>query len=268
MIVFAGIMPHPPLVIPQIGKEDSKKVAATYDAMEKLAKELAAAEPDTIIIISPHMIHYPNFFNVCGMERLYGTFQHFGWKDFEWHGNNNLELAEELADKLEDEELPSILYNNQEASYELDHGVTVPLYFINNQIEYPYKLLPVSYSLSSRAENYTFGEIIASVCKKRAGERIAMIASGDLSHRLLENHSGQFTPKEFDQQFIDLIKKGDDYSVINMDEDLVENAGECGYRSVLVLLGAVSGLEVLPEVYSYEGPFGVGYMVANMNVTN
>ncbi|MFA7253368.1 MAG: AmmeMemoRadiSam system protein B [Patescibacteria group bacterium] len=267
MIVFAGITPHPPILIPEIGKDDHKKVRVTYEAMEKLAIDLKRSEPDTIIIISPHMVHYPHLFNVCGMENLRASFSYFGYEQYSWEGVNNLELAEEIVDKSEGEGLPAILYNNEEESYEIDHGATVPLSFFDEVLDYQPKILPIGYSIASRAEHYTFGQIIAEVCEKKTTERIAVIASGDMSHHL--NHSvagGEEAGREYDKQMIDLLKKGDDYSIINLDPEMVEKAGECGYRSTLILLGILSGRDYNADIYSYEGPFGVGYMVANMRI--
>ena len=43
---------------------------------------------------------------------------------------------------------------------------------------------------------------------------------------------------------------------------LIEEAGECGYRPLLVMLGSLSGEPVEPQVLSYQGPLGVGYCVA------
>jgi aromatic ring-opening dioxygenase LigB subunit len=264
MIVFAGIVPHPPLVIPEIGKNDSKKVNKTFLAYEKIAKDLADSEPDTIIIISPHMTHYPHLFNVCGMADLYGSLSNYGLEDSEWHGHNNIELAEEIVDKCEDEDLPTILYNSGEGEYEIDHGTMVPISFFKDQLEFSAKFLPVSYSIGTRGQHYSFGQVISEICESKTDERIAIIASGDLSHRLIGQNKE--AGEKFDQELIASIKKGDEYSVVNMDETLIEEAGECGYRSILVLLGALSGRDYKPEVYSYEGPFGVGYLVANMRV--
>ena len=47
------------------------------------------------------------------------------------------------------------------------------------------------------------------------------------------------------------------------DEDFVDDAGECGYRSILILMGILDGLNIKPRILSYEGPFGVGYLVAD-----
>ena len=270
MIVFAGMVPHPPLLIPSIGKGEEKKITKTSNALLKFGEKLAESEPDTIIFISPHMVHYPHLFNICGMADLYGSFNSFNVADFEWHGQNDTELAAELADKSEDEGLPAILYNNGEGEYELDHGVMVPYYFLKQKLDFSCKILPIGYSTAPKAEHYAFGQIISEVCEKKSSERIAIVASGDLSHRIgQQSQSGEiFNGEKFDKEFMASIKKGDDYSVLNMDEDSVEKAGECGYRSALIMLGAISQRTYKPEIYSYENPFGVGYMVANMNIQN
>lgn len=264
MIVFAGIVPHPPIIVPGIEDAENTKVQKTIESYQKFAKELALSEPDTIIVISPHMIHYPHLFNVCGMSDLFGSFHDFGLEDFEWHGHSDLELAEEIVDKLEDEDLPAILYDNGEGEYEIDHGVMVPNYFFQQELDYSYKIIPIGYSSGSRSEQYALGQVVSEVCEKKRSERIAIIASGDLSHRLIGE--GSHAAAKFDKELIDLIEKGDEYSIVNMEDDLVDNAGECGYKSILVLLGAISGRDYKPEVYSYEGPFGVGYAVVNMGL--
>lgn len=268
MIVFAGMSPHPPIIIPGVGKGEEIKIKKTAEALERLAGELAASEPDTVIIVSSHMVHYPQLFNVCGMKELVGSFENFDFSEYSWSGSNNLELAEEIVDKSEAEGLPAILYNNGETSYELDHGVMVPNYFISQKMEFAYKILPIGYSIASRALHYSFGQVISEVCESKRDERVAIIASGDLSHRLNHGAPAGFNEEgaKFDKEIISLLKKGDDYSIMNMPEDFVEAAGECGYRSILITLGALSGRDYKPEIYSYEGPFGVGYMVANLNI--
>ncbi|MCX6808771.1 MAG: AmmeMemoRadiSam system protein B [Candidatus Berkelbacteria bacterium] len=268
MIVFAGIVPHPPLALPEIGKEDSKKVKKTADALERLAEGLNLADPDTIIVVSPHMVHYPHLFNVCGMPKLSGTFEGFGWIDYHFDGKNDTKLAAEIVDKSENSGLPAILYDNGDTEYELDHGVMVPLHFLLGKIEHSVKILPMGYSIASRAEHFAFGQVISEVCNKKSSNRIAIIASGDLSHRLLDTPpAGEKTNgREFDKELIASLKKGDEYSILNMDEEFVEKAGECGYRSILIMLGAISGRNYAPKLYSYEGPFGVGYAVFDMGI--
>ena len=57
--------------------------------------------------------------------------------------------------------------------------------------------------------------------------------------------------------------------ILNMGEELVEEAGECGFRSIIILLGALSNLQQTTynlQLLSYEGPFGVGYLIANVKI--
>ncbi len=269
MIVFGAMVPHPPILVPGIGKGEQLKIEKTTKAMEKLSEELALAEPDTIVFITPHTLLYPDLFNVCGMPDLLGNFTDFGYPDFQWEGSNDLELANEICDKSEDEGVPALLYNNGDQKYQLDHGVLVPLYFFQQKLDFPSKILPIGYTNGTRSEHFVFGQILREICEKRR-DRIAIIASGDLSHRLKlpsENDS-QSIGAEFDEKFLELMKVGDEYSIVNMDLEFVETAGECGYRSALILLGAFSGTDYQPEIYSYEGPFGVGYGVINLNIKN
>ena len=101
-------------------------------------------------------------------------------------------------------------------------------------------------------------------------KRLAWIASGDMSHKLKEDGPYGLHPSgpKFDREFIERLKKKDTQGILNLPERLVEEAGECGLRSFCMLLGALDALKVnfQPEVLSYEGPFGVGYLVANFKL--
>ena len=268
MIVFGAMVPHPPIIVPGVGKGEEARIAKTTQAMERLAADLAKTEPDTIIVITPHTLLYPDMFNICGMGELFGNFQDFNDKEFEWEGKNDLDLAREISDQAEKEGIPALLYDNGEAKYQVDHGVLVPFYFFKDKLIEAHRVLPIGYTYGSRSEHYSFGQVLSEVSEK-SSERVAIIASGDLSHRLMDRQAdANIVGEKFDREFLDSLKKRDEYAIVNMDHDLVEGAGECGYKSALILLGALSNRTYEPEVYSYEGPFGVGYGVVNFNVSN
>src|SRR5262249_45717625 len=94
--------------------------------------------------------------------------------------------------------------------------------------------------------------------------RVAVVASADLSHRLIVGGPYKYEPTAhtFDRQIVESIREGRADGVMNVDDDLRERAGECGYRSILIGLGSVDENPRDHEVLSYEGPYGVGYMVA------
>jgi AmmeMemoRadiSam system protein A len=60
---------------------------------------------------------------------------------------------------------------------------------------------------------------------------------------------------------MEAFRKGDLTGIVAADDELCEGAGECGKKSIDMMIGALDGLNVKSEVLSYEGPFGVGYGV-------
>lgn len=265
---FAAISPHPPIVIPGIGqKEDQIKTAETLAGMYKLNKIFQDAEVETLIVISPHTLIYQDRFNICGMKKLFGSFASFDMPDIILEYNNNLELAHEIYAKNLKSDISAILYNNEGEFFELDHGIMVPLYFLSKNQESVFKVLPIGYSFQDRSKHFIFGQVIGEIIKKYPG-RVGVVASGDLSHRLIQGAPGGYSKagQEFDNKIIQDLKRNRIQDILYYDEDFIENAGECGYRSILILLGILDGLKYLPEILSYEGPFGVGYLVANINL--
>ena len=63
------------------------------------------------------------------------------------------------------------------------------------------------------------------------------------------------------------LKKKDIENFLKLDEKYPE-AGECGLRSFSFVLGILeeSGINWHPEILSYQGPFGVGYLVMNFKL--
>lgn len=147
-----------------------------------------------------------------------------------------------------------------------EHGAQVPLYYLmKNLPDLPIEELSITYD--SYKDHYQWG--------KKEGKkyqldpkRIAFVASGDLSHRLKADGPYGFNPAGplFDKKLVELIKKKDIEGILNLDPDLIENAGECGLRSICFLFGVLEGQNYEPEILSHEGPFGVGYLVANFKI--
>jgi AmmeMemoRadiSam system protein B len=262
---FAAITPHPPIIIPGIGSpKDLEKVSQTVNAMRKLAHSFREAEIETLIVISPHTLIYPERFNICGMKKLFGTFAPFGAPDIMMEFANDLEFAAELDKCAPVNNIQTLLYNNDGEFFEMDHGLMVPLYYLTSQQESALKVVPIAYSNLERAKHFTFGQIMAETIKKFPS-RCGFVASGDLSHRLIQGAPGGYSRagQEFDEKLVQDLKSANTKEIMYYDEDFVDDAGECGFRSILILLGLLDGLNIKPKILSYEGPFGVGYLVAD-----
>lgn len=256
---FAAISPHPPIIVPGIGsEEDLQKVSDTVFGMKKLASSFREAEIDTLIVVSPHSLTYPDQFNICGMKKLFGTFAQFNQPEIMMELQNDIDLAIEIDKAASKEGIKALLYDNDGEFFELDHGIMVPLYYLRSQNEFGFKVVPIAYSGLDKASHFAFGQILRDVAKNYPG-RIGILASGDMSHQLIQNPEG----KEFDKKIKNDITANKVSDIMQYDEDWLDKIGECGYRSILILLGALDGINVKPEIISYEGPFGVGYLVAN-----
>jgi AmmeMemoRadiSam system protein A len=147
---------------------------------------------------------------------------------------------------------------------DLDHGTAVPLYFLLRN-GWGGKVVTLGYSYLSNEDHVRFGSCIKQAVDQ-LGRRVAFIASGDLSHRLRPSAPAGYNPDAhiFDEQVVAALRANAPQQITEIDYNLRRLAGECGYRSMLVAIGASSELPLSCEVLSYEAPFGVGYLVAQL----
>ena len=199
MLVFGVISPHPPLIIPEIGGKDIERVKRTVSAMETAAERLSAAEPDRLLIISPHE----------------------------------------------------------------GHGFEVPLHYLGKPLPSNLEMEKILVTEPSYGYYYEWGKRYGEACDQ-SDQRTAIIASADLSHVLKPDgpYGYHSAGPLFDKLVIKAIKEKDARQLLQLDAGFLERAAECGLRSILFLMGAFEGRAYEPEVVSYEGPFGVGYLVA------
>jgi len=123
----------------------------------------------------------------------------------------------------------------------------------------------LGYSFLSNEDHVRFGSCIGRAIRD-VGRPAALIASGDLSHRLIPDAPAGFNPTAyiFDDEIVDALRTNNPERIVQMNQNLRDLAGECGYRSMLIAVGATRELPLSCEVLNYEAPFGVGYMVAQL----
>ena len=261
------ILPHPPILIPEVGKGEEEKASATIKALEGAAKEISEASPTTIIITTPHGPMFQDFIHISATPKLTGDFSRFGAARVRLEFKNNLPLVNRIieignAEGIYCGGLEDALAKKHKVPGELDHGALVPLYFISRKCN-GFKLVHISIAGMPYTDLYKFGKCIGRAVNE-SGEKAVFIASGDLSHKLSAEGPYGFNKSgpEFDRILVDSLKPAKPEKLLSMDESFCETAGECGLRSFIIMFGALDGYEIKSEVYSYEGPFGVGYCVA------
>ena len=263
-IVFAAIAPHPPVLIPEIGKENIKQLAVTQTALQKLEEEFYAAKPESVVIISPHGKILDDSFNINFSPEYVADFKEFGDYSLELKFKSDyLSIQQIRAADEGGQKIPLMLSSD----IHLDHGCSIPLYFLARHLK-NLPIIPITYSLLDNQQHYAFGEFLHRQLAK-INKRFAIIASGDLSHRLTKTAPGGYNAKgkDYDKKIIELIRSNNASALVDLDPKLIAAAGECGLRSFITLFGLIKSLRVQPDILSYESPFGVGYLVCNFKIS-
>ena len=259
-IIAAYAVPHPPLIVPSVGRGEERAIQSTVDAYEGVAQRIAAHQPETVIVSSPHAPLFRECFFVATGERSRGDMRRFRVNDAGIEVRNDAEFSDALLAVARDRGIPAV--SDAAYSTELDHATYVPLHFINKHLD-SYELVRVGLSLLPAKAHRAFGQAIA-YCAEELRRRCVFVASGDLSHKLKADGPYGFVAEgpKFDQAIIDIFSSGDLDALFELDEGLCEAASECGLRSFQIMAGALDGAPFQSELLSYEGPFGVGYGVA------
>ncbi len=256
-------VPHPPLLIPEVGRGEELLIRDTLLSMERVGQEIAEIKPSTIIVISPHAPYMNDRFVISADHSLYGDMRRFRAPLVSVRKNIDVSLASKIYTESLCKSIPVLLH---EEDMFVDHGAIVPLYFIDKYFR-DYNLVLISLSGLSTEAHFMFGQSIAKAASSFEG-RVVLIASGDLSHRLTQDGPYGFTPEGpvFDRIITEYLRNGQVDEIRNIDPDLAEKAAECGLRSLIIMSGALSGQDFSSEFFSYEGPFGVGYAVCGFDL--
>jgi len=257
----AFVVPHPPIILPEVGGGEEKKISDTSAAFGKIAGIVSELKPRTIIVTSPHADAYSDYIAVADGGVMEGDMGRFGAYGVGMSRRLDDEFIETLTEISNSEGLPAGTLGSHRENI-MDHGTLIPLYFINKKYT-DYRLVVTGISGLSAEYHYRFGMAIEKTAEK-LGRNAVFIASGDLSHRLKADGPYGFRPEgpEFDERITKAIGSADFESILHMEKGFCENAAECGLRSFQVMAGIFDRRSVTAELLSYEGPFGVGYAVA------
>ncbi len=261
-LLNAAIVTHSPILIPEIGKLNYKILSKTAQAYSELANDLQGNDIETIIIFSPHGLTQDQRFTINAGPNLAINLSDFGYLATGRNFKSDLEIIGEIK-KFTDHEVQII---NQE---KMDYGTSIPLYLLTKNMP-DVKIVSISYASDlSLSDHWQLGEHINKVIKE-SSKRIAVIASGDLSHRLNKNSPTGYSPKgaKFDNKLIEYLNDPETVkdNVLKMNSNLIADAGECGLKSIVLLLGALSGFTYKPKMLAYQTELGIGYLTMDFKL--
>ncbi len=256
-ILAAFMVPHPPMIVPAVGKGSEAQIRETASAYERAAKEVAALRPDTIIITSPHSVMYSDYFHISPGGTASGSFARFRAPSVRFSERYDTELVRRICRLADAENFPAGTLGERDAS--LDHGTMVPLWFIRKEYSGG-KIVRIGLSGLPLTDHYRLGQIIAQAVED-TGTRAVLIASGDLSHQLREDGPYGLAPEgpEYDRRIMDVCKRAAFGELFDFKETFCEKAAECGHRSFVIMAGAFDGLDVKADALSHQDVTGVGY---------
>ena len=261
----AILTPHPPVLLPEVGRGREREVRATGQAMRAAAEEVARWAPDVLIISSPHTILYGDYFHIAPGNGGVGDMATFGAPQVRIEARYDDLLRREIVSRAQAAGLEAGTLGQRDPA--LDHGVLIPLYFLRRAgVDCP--VVRLGLSGFPPLQHYRLGQCVGEAVEA-LGRRAVVVASGDLSHKLKSDGPYGFAPEGpvFDQAVTEAMASGDFLQFLTMDPALSERAAECGLRSFQIMAGALDGLAVTPRLLSHEGTFGVGYAVALFPVT-
>ena len=271
-LVGCFVTPHPPIIVPEVGGAQLAEAQPTARAMRELQARAAALEPDTIVLLSPHAPLMRDRMGVSLASSYEGSLAYFRAPNVRVAASGDLEIAEAILAAAAERQVPAALNASRGDVVDLDHGAIVPLVYIMGSLTKKPRLVLLGFSQLSLEQHVRFGEAIGRVLLDEP-RRVLYVASSDLSHRLLAEGPYGFDPRgpQFDRAVADAFAAGDWKALGSIPGEIVAGAGECGYRSLMVLAGIVQmarseGLHTENHLLSYEGPFGVGYLVGEVEV--
>ena len=268
-IIKTYMVPHPPLIIPQIGKGGEKQIDKTINSYEEIAKEISTLKPETIIISSPHTIMYGDYFHITNANKVSGDLSNYNVSNILFEEEQDIDLIEEIEKVSRKYNFPA----GRTKDTELDHGTIIPLYFIRKYYKEG-KIIVLGPSGLPLIDNYMMGIIIKEAVNN-LDKKVVFIASGDLSQKnvLVDYGCGKGRVDyflshetkcksigvEYDERIMDVCSKSNFNELLNFEESFLDKAAECGHRSFTIMSGTMDGLNVEAKEYSHEDITGVGY---------
>ncbi|MBR0266538.1 MAG: AmmeMemoRadiSam system protein A [Clostridia bacterium] len=264
-VIAAYMVPHPPMIVPQVGRGSEKQILKTIQAYETVAAEIAEIRPETIIVTSPHVVMYADYFHISPGKQATGDFGRFRAPEVSFRVRYDTELVKAVCGLAKEKDFPAGELGERDR--QLDHGTMVPLYFVEQQYQ-DYQLIRIGLSGLSLAKHYEFGMILRQAVEQ-TGRRTVLIASGDLSHKLQTYGPYGFAPEgpEYDRRIMDTAGRAAFGEMLEFKESFCDKAAECGHRSFVILAGAMDGMSVETKVYSHEDITGVGYGICSFRPT-
>lgn len=255
----AVLMCHAPIVIPSIAGKRGEDCVASTQGMREAARAVVESGAETVALLSPHLPRHREAFGLVSSEKIHGDFTSFGHPTIACTFRGDAAAGAAVTRSAQRAGLEVIPVETRS----LDHGATVPLWFLQ-EAGYKGRLVVFGFPWYTDGDaNRRFG---GALREAMAGldRRWALVASGDMSHALKPGAPSGFHPRaqEFDQAVVETVRDGRLGAISALPLELRDLAAEDVVDSLEVAAGVLGEERSETRPLSYEGPFGVGYLIA------
>ncbi|WDM03045.1 extradiol ring-cleavage dioxygenase [Alicyclobacillus cycloheptanicus] len=261
--VFACITPHGGEIVPELAPGQLDLMAVTRRSMQRLGDEMTRANPEVIVIVTPHGVRIDGAFAVTDCERMSGLVEENG-ASLAMERKVHRPLARAIVDEARRGVLPvgGVNYATSEGPLSclpLDWGAMVPLYFMP---ETPIVVITPS-RLLSMEDHIRFGQALRRAVAS-SGLRTGLIASCDWAHAHAQDGPYGFDPAAaaLDAKVVELVKANDLESMAAFDSAWIAAAKPDGIWQTLILAGALPRAARDVELLTYEVPTYFGLLCA------
>lgn len=271
-LVFAAIAPHGGMVVPELAGQDQALAAKTRTAMEDLGRRMAAARPETIVVITPHGVRVDKMIGISLTEYAFGELDS---EDPAVPGHIELslqidrDLAFAIAVQANEADVPVALMGYGSSSGEasclpLDWGALIPLWFMGGRATPPPEVVVITPTRQlPLAQLITFGRSLAEAAAA-SGKRVGLIASSDLGHAHQRHGPYGYDPASarFDKLVAEAVADEDLTRLLDLKPHFIEAAKPDGLWQIVMLHGALGYTPMHGELLSYEAPTYFGMLCA------
>lgn len=255
MWILGFLAPHAPILVPEVASLSGASGSKTVSAFRSISSSLNDIRPEYLLVLDPHAITDDSF-TIIQAERFAGHLAEFGARtaraEAEGAGGEGDDLVIHLNTVFP-------VLTRRVKSFSLDYAAVVSLILFRFALGYIPSMILANPVFLSYRQAFEMGRHLGTFPSRN---KWALLASGDLSHRLKNGGPGGYHPdsKILDKAILESLETSSPSPVFSLPSATIHNAGECGLRSALCLIGLSGGRGI--ELLSYEAPFGVGYATA------
>ena len=268
-LVFAAIAPHGSSAIPGAVKPDEDaKARVTQQSMAELQRRFEAAQPEAVIVLTPHNVHVEGSMAVVTAGSASGGLADWGAPGISMKAVVDRDLADQVKAGLRAAGIPVVGIsfggnNANESVHPMDWAVLIPLWYVGGRSEPQVPVVIVSPARDLTPEAHVAAGRAIAVVAAASGKRVALVASCDHGHGHLKDGPYGFRPesKVFDDRVVEVIQADRLADLVKFDVELVRAAAADSWWQMLMLSGAIpQGWK--GEFLSYEHPTYFGMLCA------